>query len=188
MPGGRSEHPNARNSRLSQHGPAKFTKGGAIEVKALNSSVVNTYFADVKPPLAETRGFLLNRLAVVTPAVLRRSWGLSTPASAQPRGDWHDILASDRSDGKSGVRKGKALPARRFESVRRHLQKRFRTSPSRRGLDRIETVIQDKTGKKGAIENPPDARPIRELAISLRQRASCVAMPGTFHRHRRLRA
>jgi hypothetical protein len=68
------------------------------------------------------------------------------------------------------VRKGKALPARRFESVRRHSQERFRTCPSLRGLDRIETVIQDEAGKKGGIDIPPDARPVAELVIALRQR------------------
>jgi hypothetical protein len=80
------------------------------------------------------------------------------------------FLRATRSDAKSGVRKGKALPARRFESVRRRSQERFRTPPSLRGLDRIETVIQDETGKTGGIEIPPDARPVRELVIPLRQR------------------
>jgi hypothetical protein len=105
----------------------------------------------------------------VTPAVLRRSLGLSTLAKRPA-----NIISSlavigmvffraTRSDAKSDVRKGKALPAPRFESVRRHSQERFRTCPSLRGLDRIETVIQDETGKKGGIEIPPDARPVRAL-------------------------
>jgi hypothetical protein len=68
------------------------------------------------------------------------------------------------------VRKGKAIPARRFESVRRYSQERFRICPSLRGLDRIEAVIQDETGKKGGTEIPPDARPVRELVIPSRQR------------------
>ncbi len=62
------------------------------------------------------------------------------------------FFRATRSDAKSDVRKGKALPARRFESVRRHSQERFRTPPSLRGLDRIETVIQDETGKKAGIK------------------------------------
>jgi hypothetical protein len=39
----------------------------------------------------------------------------------------------------------------------------LRTSPSLHGLDRIDTVIQDETGKNGAIEIPLDARPVRDL-------------------------
>jgi hypothetical protein len=80
---------------------------------------------------------MLNRVAIVTAAVLRRSLGLSTLAKRpalhhpQPRGDRHEISAT-RSDAKSGVRKSKALPARRFESVRRRSQERFRTPPSLR--------------------------------------------------------
>jgi hypothetical protein len=56
---------------------------------------------DVKPPLAEARACMLNRLAIVTPAVLRRSLGLSTLAKRpalhhpQPHGDWHGIFLSD---------------------------------------------------------------------------------------------
>jgi hypothetical protein len=46
------------------------------------------------------------------------------------------FFRATRSDAKSDVRKGKAHPARRFESVRRHSQERFRTRPSLRGLDR----------------------------------------------------
>jgi hypothetical protein len=46
----------------------------------------------------------------------------------------------------------------------------LRTPPSLGGLDRIETVIQDETGKKGGIEIPPDAGPVRELVMPLRQR------------------
>jgi hypothetical protein len=44
---------------------------------------------------------MLNRLAIVTPAVLRRSLGLSTLAKRpalhhpEPRGDWHGIFSSD---------------------------------------------------------------------------------------------
>jgi hypothetical protein len=78
------------------------------------------------------------------------------------------FFRATRSDAKSDVRKGKALPARRFESVRRHSQERLRTPLSLRGLDRIETVIRDETGKKGGIEI--EARPVQELVIPLRQR------------------
>jgi hypothetical protein len=90
-----------------------------------------------------------------------------------------------RSDAKSDVRKGKALPARRFECVRRHSQKRLRTPPSLRGLDRIETVIQDETGKKGGIEI--DARPVREPVISLRQFKDEACGVLTRHSSKKLR-
>jgi hypothetical protein len=92
---------------------------------------------------------MLDRLGIVTPAVLRRS-ASATPATRAVIG--MIFFRATRSDAKSGVRKGKALPARRFESVRRHSQERLRTCPSLCGLDRIETVIQDETGEKGAIE------------------------------------
>jgi hypothetical protein len=49
---------------------------------------------------------------------------------------------------RSGARKDKARPVRRFESVRRYSLERLRTPPSPRGLDRIETVIQDETARK----------------------------------------
>jgi hypothetical protein len=87
------------------------------------------------------------------------------------------FFRATRSDAKRDVRKGKALPARRFESVRRHSQERFRTCPSLGGLDRIETVIQDETGKKGGIDILPDARPVWELVIPLSRR--CNPSPST---------
>jgi hypothetical protein len=90
----------------------------------------------VKPPLTEARGLHAQPLGHSDPAVLRPSLGLSTLANSQPY-----IIPSlavigmvffqaTRSDAKSEVRKGKALPARRFESVRRHSQERLRTPPS----------------------------------------------------------
>jgi hypothetical protein len=77
---------------------------------------------------------MLNRLALVTPAVLRRSLGLSTPAKRpalhhpQPRVIGMVFFRATRSD--AGW-KGKVLPARRFEAVRGHSQERlFRTRRS----------------------------------------------------------
>jgi hypothetical protein len=53
--------------------------------------------------------------------------------------------------------------------IRSALRRNACTCPGLRGLDRIDTVIQDETDKKGGIEIPPDARPIDELVIPLRR-------------------
>jgi hypothetical protein len=68
---------------------------------------------------------MLNRVAIVTAAVRRRSLRLSTRAKRQRYTIpslaviGMKFFRATRSDAKSGVRKGKTLPARRFESVRR---------------------------------------------------------------------
>jgi hypothetical protein len=66
-----------------------------------------------------------------------------------------DIHRATRSDAKSEVRKAKAPPARRFKSAQRRSQERLRTCPGLRGLNRIETVIENETGEKGGIGIPP---------------------------------
>jgi hypothetical protein len=130
----------------------------------------------VKPPLAEARGFHAQPLGHSDPprcfASLRgsRHWQIGQPYIIPSLAVIGMVFfRATRSDAKSDVRKGKALPARRVESVRRHSQERFRTCPSLGGLDRIETVIQDKTGKKGGMEIPPDARPPGHVALFGRQ-------------------
>jgi hypothetical protein len=88
-----------------------------------------------------------------------------------------------RSDAESGVRKGKALPARRLESAQRHSQERF--CPSLRGLNGIETVIEDETGKQGGIGIPPDSKEQQILltktllALGLSQLAVLWAIPSS---------
>jgi hypothetical protein len=73
---------------------------------------------------------MLSRLAIVTPRRFAALWGSRHWQNGQPY-----IIPSlavigmvffraTRSDAKSDVRNGKALPARRFESVRRHSQER----------------------------------------------------------------
>jgi hypothetical protein len=127
----------------------------------------------VKPPLAEARGFHAQPLGQSDPRGASPLSGLSTLAKPpalhhpQPRGDWHNIFSSDPLGAKGGVSTGKALPARRFESVGRHLQERF--PPVQAFAAWIASRRLSKT-KRGAHRDPARRASRPGTVIPLRQR------------------